>query len=89
MLTGGIAATVNVCTLNTRIHSGIFIWFLSPLHWNLLFQPVLLDGIAIATASLWQMHRYNTTQGKHATLFALVCETISVSGVKAVRHILH
>lgn len=73
----GSAATVSVCTLNTRVHSGIFICFLSPL----LFQLELVDGIAIATASLWQMHRYNKTQGKHTAR-----ETISVRAVRPVRH---
>lgn len=33
----------------------------------MLFQPELEDGIAIATASLWQMHCYNPTKGKHKT----------------------
>lgn len=81
----GLAATVHLCTLNTRVHSAFLNGFCS-LFIGICYSSSLVHGIAIATASLWQMHCYNTTQGKHTTQFASVFETVSVSAIRSVRH---
>ena len=79
----GLAATVHLCTLNTRVHSAFLNGFCPPFI-GICYSSSLVHGIAIATVSLWQMHCYNTTQGKHTTQFASVFETVSVSAIRSV-----